>query len=103
MSGSSENTFASDVQGAGPACVLRLKVVPGSRRDQVVGTYGDRLKVKVAAPPEDGRANQAVCELLAKHLKIASRSVTIVSGQTNPEKTARVEGVSAEDATKALA
>lgn len=72
---------------------IRLKVVPGSRKDEIVGTYGDRLKLKVAAPPEDGKANAAVCKLLAKALKLNDRDVTIVTGATNPEKIARIAKV----------
>lgn len=86
--------YASD---EGEGSVLRVKVVPGSRRDQIVGPLGDRLKVKVAAPPEDGRANQAVCRLLAKELGIRAQSVRVVAGQTSPEKLVRVEGVRAGD------
>ncbi len=77
------------------ACRLALKVVPGSRKAAVVGLLGERLKVKVAAPPEDGRANAAVCELLAETLGLGKRAVAVVSGMTNPEKTVRVEGMSA--------
>jgi uncharacterized protein (TIGR00251 family) len=86
----------------GPVTRILLKVVPGSRRDQVVGKLGDRLKVKVAAAPEDGKANKAVCELLAESLGIGVRAVTIVVGQTNPEKTARVEGLSCEEVQRRL-
>lgn len=80
--------------GAAPAVRIRLKVVPGSRKEQIVGPLGDRLKIKVAAPPEQGKANQAVCELLARALGVDTRRVEIVAGLTNPEKVARVEGVS---------
>ncbi len=76
---------------------IRLKVVPGSRKDEIVGAYGDRLKLKVAAPPEDGKANAAVCRLLAAALGISPRDVQIVSGATNPEKVARVAGSPALD------
>lgn len=71
------------------AALIRLKVVPGSSRDQIVGILGDRLKVKVAAAPEDGKANAAVCQLLAKALGVPPSAVTIESGQTRPEKVAR--------------
>jgi len=71
-----------------------LKVVPGSRRDQIVGALGDRLKVKVSAPPEDGRANEAVCRLLAGALGVSARDLEVVSGHGHAEKTVRVLGVS---------
>jgi uncharacterized protein (TIGR00251 family) len=87
-----------------PNCVrIHLKVVPGSRRDQIVGPLGDRLKVKVSAPPEDGRANKAVCELLGTALGINPRDVEVVAGHSSPEKTVRVRGRSAADITAALA
>src|SRR6185369_1819910 len=79
-----------------------LKVVPGSRRDQIVGVLGDRLKVKVSAPPEDGRANKAVCELLAGALGVGARDVEVTSGHSNPEKTVRVVGVSGAQAQAKL-
>lgn len=81
---------------------IALKVVPGSRRDQVAGALGDRLKVKVAAPPEDGRANRAVCELLAAWLGVPSDAVSIVAGRSSPEKVARVRGVTAAEASSRL-
>lgn len=70
---------------------IKLKVVPGASRSQIVGPLGDRLKVKVAAPPEDGKANRAVVELLAEVLGI--KEIEIVAGHGHPEKTARVRGL----------
>lgn len=79
------------VAGQSPEHVdIRLKVVPSSRKDEIVGAHGDRLKIKVAAPPEDGKANIAVCRLLAEHLDISARDVQIIAGATNPEKVARI-------------
>jgi hypothetical protein len=77
-------------------------VVPGSRTNEVVGPYGERLKVKVAAPPEDGRANQAVCELLAASLGVSARDVEVIGGATNPEKIVRVRGIGASEARARL-
>ncbi|MBI1189275.1 MAG: DUF167 domain-containing protein [Tepidisphaera sp.] len=84
------------------ACRIDLKVVPGSRATAVVGRLGERLKVKVAAPPEGGKANRAVCELLAEVLGVSERAVSIIAGHGSAEKTARVEGVSAAAARKKL-
>ena len=69
---------------------IDLKVVPGAARSEVVGPLGGRLKVRVAAPAESGRANRAVVELLRAWL--GARSVEIVSGPGNPKKTVRVRG-----------
>jgi uncharacterized protein (TIGR00251 family) len=86
-----------------PACRARLKVVPGGKRDEIVGPLGDRLKIKVAAPPEDGKANRAVCRVLARALGVGEREVTILAGASSPEKTARIEGLSAAEATARIA
>jgi uncharacterized protein (TIGR00251 family) len=75
--------------------LIAVKAVPGARRDEVVGPQGDRLKVRVSAPPEGGRANAAICALLAGELGVGKRDVEVVSGQGNPEKVVRVRGVDA--------
>lgn len=70
-----------------------VKVVPGSSRDRIVGRYGDALKVAVSAPPEAGRANQRLCELLAASLGVPARDVLVVSGTSSPRKVVQVRGV----------
>ncbi|HEX5134099.1 MAG TPA: DUF167 domain-containing protein [Thermoanaerobaculia bacterium] len=71
---------------------LRIKVVPGASRSEIVGILGNRLKVRVAAPPEAGKANRAVIELLRGWLGV--REVEIASGASSPEKTVLVLGLS---------
>ncbi|HXX95431.1 MAG TPA: DUF167 domain-containing protein, partial [Planctomycetota bacterium] len=63
---------------------LSLKVVPKSSRDRIVGWVGDRLKVQVTAPPERGRANQAVLALLAGVLELPASRIRLVAGETGP-------------------
>lgn len=82
---------------------LKLKVVPNASRTRIAGVLGDRLKVLVSAPPEDGKANVAVCELITNVLGKSSRDVTLVSGLTQPLKTVRVAGVDAQQAATLLA
>ncbi len=80
---------------------LRLKVVPGASRSQIVGMLGDRLKIRVAAAPEQGKANRAVVRLLSGWLGI--NGIEIVAGDSSPEKTAYVpglQGLSAEQLQK---
>lgn len=73
---------------------LCVRVVPNASRAEVVGWMEGRvLKVKVCAPPEGGRANEAVVELLAKTFGVPRRTVSIVSGQTSRNKRVAVEGM----------
>ena len=84
------------IKSDGSAVRVWIKAVPGASRDQIAGVLGERLKVRVTAPAEDGRANQAICATIARALKIKLKQVTIESGRTNPEKVVRIEGVSVE-------
>ncbi|MCA9303016.1 MAG: DUF167 domain-containing protein [Phycisphaerales bacterium] len=79
-----------------PSREILVKAVPGASRDQIVGPLGDRLKVRVSAPPEGGRANKAICALIAQQLGISKSSVEVISGHSNPEKRVRIVGASAE-------
>lgn len=92
-----------DDNGKVDALLLRVKVVPGSSRDQFAGKLGDRLKIKVAAAPENGLANQAVIRVVAELLAIPPRNVSIASGHTYPEKTVRIVGTKLADANTAIA
>ncbi len=78
--------------------VIPVKVQPGARKNCVVGEWGGRLKLQVAAPPDKGKANEAVVKLLAKSLGIQRSSVSIVSGETSRDKKVLVQGaVSVKD------
>ena len=72
---------------------LNVKVVPGSSRDQIVGWLGDALKIKVMAPPEKGRANEAVVELLSMKLGICTADIEVESGQSSPSKVIAITGM----------
>lgn len=81
---------------------IALKVVPGAKRDEIAGPLGDRLKVRVAAPPEDGKANRAVCAVIAAALGIKPKSVSVVVGLASAEKIVRVEGVQESEVRRRL-
>jgi hypothetical protein len=72
---------------------LRFRVSPGSRRTELAGRHGDAWKVRVAAPPEGGRANDAVLELLAERLGLPRRALSIVSGHRARDKVVEMTGV----------
>ncbi len=82
--------------------LLRVKAVPGASRDQIAGPLGDRLKVRVSAPPEGGRANDAIIRLLSSALGIGRSQVEIVSGRTRPEKVFRLLGVDIDGVRRLL-
>lgn len=69
---------------------LRLRVKPGARGAAVVGVHGGALKVAVQAPPDRGKANRAVVELLAEVLDLPLSAVAIVSGESSQDKVAVV-------------
>ena len=81
---------------------LRVKVVPGASRSRIKGILADRLKVTVAAPPEAGKANAAVCALLAKALGAPRRDVSVVAGAQQPLKTIEVVGLDLAGAVECL-
>lgn len=71
---------------------IRVKVVPGSSKTQIMGTLGEMLKIKIAAPPEKGKANKSLIAFLAKLLGLKKNDIEIVSGKTNPVKVLRISG-----------
>jgi uncharacterized protein (TIGR00251 family) len=82
------------VQESAKGIVFAVKVQPRARRNAITGIVGDMLKLALAAPPVDGRANQAVIEFLAELFEIPRHSVTIASGETSRNKMVRISGVS---------
>ena len=81
---------------------LRLRVVPGARRSEIVGRHGEAWKVRVTAPPERGAANDAVLELLAEALGVSARDVRLVSGHGSRDKMVELTGLEAEEAEARL-
>jgi uncharacterized protein len=74
-------------------CTLLIKAIPNAPRSEVVGWLGDALKVKVHAPPVEGRANEALCEFLAEALQLPRRAVTVLRGDTSRQKLLRIAGL----------
>jgi uncharacterized protein len=74
---------------------IALRVSPGARRTEVVGRHGDGWRVRVAAPPERGRANEALVEHLAKILGVRRAGVRVVAGAGSRDKVVEVDGLTA--------
>ncbi len=79
--------------------VIEVRVIPRARRNEVGGERDGRLVVRTTAAPVDGRANASVCELVAEHLGVPTRSVEIVSGHHSRNKVLRVARAGGSDRT----
>lgn len=76
------------------ALVLVLHVQPGAKRTGFAGTYGDAIRVRLAAPPVDGKANEALLRFLADAFGVPLRSVTLLHGATSRRKQVRIDAPS---------
>ena len=81
---------------------LRLQISAGAKTDKVMGVQSDRLKIKIAAPPEKGKANKALCNFLARELGIPKASIDIIQGKTSPKKDVFIEACSCKKAATLL-
>ncbi len=81
---------------------LTVHVQPGASRSEVAGLYGDAIKVRLAAPPVDGRANEALLRFLAKSLGLPIRAVTLVRGGSSRAKTVDIEGMDLDAVSRVL-
>jgi hypothetical protein len=77
--------------------VLKVKIQPRASRNEVAGPLGDALKIRLQAPPVDGKANKALLRFLAKTLGLSTRQIRLVHGETHREKRLLIIGSSAKD------
>jgi uncharacterized protein len=82
--------------------VLTLHIQPGAKKTEIVGLHGEALKIRLASPPVDGKANAALLEFLAKKVGAGRTALELVSGQTSRSKRVRVAGFAAEEVRAAL-
>ena len=78
------------------ALVLSLHVQPGAKKTEFVGPHGDAMKLRLAAPPVDGKANAELVAFVARFCDVGRSAVTLVSGETSRAKRVRIEGLDAE-------
>jgi uncharacterized protein (TIGR00251 family) len=95
--------FCTDTPGG---VLLAVRVIPRARKTEAAGIRavedGDALVVRLAAPPVDGAANEALVAFLARQLGVPLRAVRIVSGERGRHKRVMVEGVTADHVRSAL-
>ena len=81
---------------------LSVRVVPRASRTEIAGFEGETLRVRVTAPPVEGRANEALTRLLAKALGVARGDVRVVAGHGSRDKVLAVDGLSATEVRRRL-
>ncbi len=86
----------------GEDVLLKLHIQPGAKQTEVAGLHGEALKIRLAAPPVDGRANDCLIAFLADRLAVAKRRVELVGGASSREKRVRISGIDAATARARL-
>ncbi len=86
----------------GDDVILNLHIQPGAKKTEVVGLHGEALKIRLAAPPVDGKANEALLSFVAAKVGVGKTAVELVSGQTSRAKRIKVGGVTPEIIHRAM-
>lgn len=81
---------------------LKLRIVPNAKRNEVTGVHGDALKIKIAAPALEGKANEALIEFVAEKLALHRRDITLISGDKSRDKLIEIAGLDATEARERL-
>lgn len=80
------------MRGADGALLVRVHAQPGARKTELMGLHGAALKIRVCAPPVEGRANEALAEFLAERFSVSRLDVRLVSGEKSREKRFEIRG-----------
>lgn len=88
--------------GTPVSAVIQVKVLPRSSKTEIVGKAAGVYRIKLTAPPIEGKANKALINFLAKKTGLPKRKIQIVSGEHSRNKTIRIHTISSEDAIKYL-
>lgn len=93
MAAKKPEAVRADSRDSRATCNVAIKAIPNAPRGEVVGWLGETLKVKVHAPPVEGRANEALCEFLAEALNLPRRAISLLRGDTSRQKLVRIDGL----------
>ena len=85
-----------------PVAHVHIQVVPRAGVSEIVGQYGDGVRVRIAAPPVDGAANEELVRFIAQRLGVVRTAVTVTRGHAARRKTVVIEGLSTETALRRL-
>lgn len=90
------------IQTTADGCVVKARVIPRASKNQIQGALGDALKIRLQAPPVDGKANEALVRFLAEILKWPARKISLLSGETGRTKRILLSGMKAATACMRL-
>jgi len=90
------------IKESGNGVVLAIHAAPGAARNEVQGLHGGTLKIRLHAPPVDGKANAALLAFLSEAFGIPKARITLLTGQAHRRKRVAIEGVTADDARRIL-
>ena len=82
--------------------LLKIHLLPRASRDEICGLHGNAIRVKVTAPPVEGKANKALQRFFAARLHLAAAQIEIVAGERSRDKTLRISGLSRAEIQRAL-
>ncbi|MBE3090971.1 MAG: YggU family protein [Actinobacteria bacterium] len=74
--------------------VIKVKIVPGSSKNKIVGVYNNALKISITAPPVEGKANKECIAYLSKYFDVAKSKIEIISGETSKNKLIKIYDIS---------
>lgn len=77
--------------------IVKVKIVPGSSKNKIVGAYNNALKIAITAPPVEGKANKKCITYLAKFFDVAKLKIEIISGQTSKNKLIKIYDINQKD------
>ena len=86
----------------GENCLLKCRIQPSASKTAITGIHDNCLKITLAAPPVDGKANKALCEFIAKKLKMSKSKVSIAKGEKSKSKTLLCKNISKKDLQTSL-
>ena len=94
--------LVSWIQPAAGGCVVNVRIIPRASKNQVQGVLGDALKIRLQAPPVDGKANDALVRFLADSLDLPARNIRLLSGETARNKRVLLSGLDEVEARARL-
>ena len=77
--------------------IVKVKIVPGSSKNKIIGAYNNALKISIAAPPVEGKANKKCIAYLAKYFDVVKSKIEIISGQTSKNKLIKIYNISQKE------